>query len=137
MRFIRYWIPVVVWMGVIFFLSGRSSIQVADEPVINFLFFKTLHVIEFSLLFMLYFRALKNTLRIAIGINVFAVAFVLTLLYAVTDEIHQLFVPSREGRLRDVIIDAIGAGGAWIYLELLLPKAPKKLRSWAKRWGVG
>lgn len=122
MKFVRYWLPVVVWMTVIFFLSARESVQVADEPLINFLFFKTLHVIEYAILFVLYYRALKNK----------TAALLLTLLYAATDEIHQLFVPTREGRLRDVIIDAIGAGMSWILITHLLPQAPKKLRALAK-----
>jgi VanZ family protein len=32
----------------------------------------------------------------------------LSLLYAFSDETHQLFVPGREGKLSDVGIDAIG-----------------------------
>ncbi|MBQ2251230.1 MAG: VanZ family protein, partial [Lachnospiraceae bacterium] len=35
-------------------------------------------------------------------------AFVMTALYAATDEIHQLFVPGRAGRVTDVLIDCIG-----------------------------
>lgn len=132
MKFIRYWFPVIGWMAVIFILSGRESVQVADDFILNFLFFKTLHVIEYSILFVLYFRALKNTLRVSIGVNLLAVAFFLTLMYAATDEIHQMFVPTREGRLRDVIIDAIGATIAWISITRLLPRAPRKLRAWAK-----
>lgn len=31
------------------------------------------------------------------------------MLYACTDEYHQLFVPGRSGQLRDVMIDAVGA----------------------------
>ncbi|MEK9143211.1 MAG: VanZ family protein [Patescibacteria group bacterium] len=127
MKFIAVWLPVIAWMAVIFFLSGRSSVQVAEEPLINFLFFKTLHVIEYAVLFVLYFRALKN----AVG------AFLLTLLYAAIDEIHQMFVPTREGRLRDVIIDAIGATIAWISINQLLPRAPGKLRALAKKWEIG
>lgn len=34
--------------------------------------------------------------------------FLAGLLYAVTDEIHQLYVPGRAGQLRDVLIDACG-----------------------------
>lgn len=136
MKVIRYWLPVIIWMAVIFYLSGRASVKVADEPILNFLFFKTLHVIEYSILFVLYFRALKNTLRISIGVNIFATAFFLTLIYAMTDEIHQLFIPTREGRARDVIIDAIGALVSWILIKHLLPQAPKKLRDWAKSWGI-
>ena len=30
-------------------------------------------------------------------------------LYAATDELHQLFVPTREGTIRDVLIDTTGA----------------------------
>lgn len=129
MRFVRYWLPVMGWMGVIFFLSGRESTQVSDTQFINFLFFKTLHGIEYAVLFVLYLRA--------IGVNNCAAAFFLTLMYAMTDEIHQLFVPTREGRLRDVIIDAIGAGGAWIWIASMLPKAPKKLQRLARKWEIG
>lgn len=137
MKFIRYWFPVIVWMGVIFFLSGRSSVQVAEEPVINFIFFKTLHVIEYSILFALFVRALGNSYKFSKLFHLYLTAFLLTVVYAASDEIHQLFVPTREGRARDVIIDAIGAGGVWIYLQLLLPKAPKRLRVWAKNWEIG
>lgn len=137
MKAIAFWFPVIVWMAVIFFLSGGSSVQVADEPIFNFLFFKTLHVIEYSILFVLYFRALKNTLRISIGVNLLAVAFLLTLLYAITDEVHQRFVPTREGRIRDVIIDAIGAILAWISINYLLPRAPRKLHALAKSLEIG
>ncbi len=35
-------------------------------------------------------------------------AFVMTAVYAMTDEIHQLFVPGRAGRVTDVLIDCIG-----------------------------
>lgn len=127
MKFVRYWLPVIGWMVVIFFLSGRESTQVSDTQLINFLFFKTLHVIEYGILFLLSKRAIRNGMA----------AFFLTLLYAVTDEIHQVFIPTREGKLRDVIIDAIGAGIVWILIVEWLPRAPKKLRAWAKRWEIG
>ncbi len=39
------------------------------------------------------------------------------ILYAVSDEVHQLFVPGRGGQLTDVIIDTAGAGaGLGIYM---------------------
>lgn len=37
-------------------------------------------------------------------------ALVFTILYAVTDEIHQAFVPDRSCELRDIIIDSVAAG---------------------------
>src|SRR3990170_4609120 len=63
MRFVRYWLPMIGWMAVIFFLSGRSSVQVADEPLLNFIFFKTLHVIEYSILYILTLRALRQSMH--------------------------------------------------------------------------
>lgn len=127
MKFLRYWFPVIGWMAVIFFLSGRESTQVSDTQLINFLFFKTLHVIEYGILFLLSKRAMRNGMA----------AFLLTMIYAMTDEIHQIFVPTREGRLRDVIIDAFGAGIVWISIVKWLPRAPEKLRAWARNWEIG
>lgn len=39
-----------------------------------------------------------------------ATAFLLCFIYAVSDEIHQLFVPGRDGNIKDVLIDTAGAG---------------------------
>ena len=126
---IYWWGPSVLWMTVIFFLSSRHSVTVSPEYVWNFLFFKMLHLIEYAVLFLLNARAVNRGRTNADRTNRYVWAFALTILYAVTDEFHQRFVPSREGRLRDVIIDAIGAGLIWYFLLKLLPKAPQKLRS--------
>lgn len=118
----KRWGPLVVWMVIIFFFSSRESVEVSPDDLINFVFFKALHVVEYAMLFLFSVRAVKNR----------TTAFVLTILYAVTDEIHQTYVPTREGKIRDVIIDGIGASIAWYSLGQLLPKAPKKLARWAK-----
>jgi VanZ family protein len=133
---IYWWGPSVLWMTVIFSLSSRHSVTVSPEYVWNFLFFKTLHLIEYAVLFLLNVRAVNRGRTNADRTNRYVWAFALTILYAVTDEFHQRFVPSREGRLRDVIIDAIGAGLIWYFLLKLLPKAPQKLRSLAKRLAI-
>lgn len=127
MKALRLWLPAIVWMIVIFLLSSRQSVSVSPDYWLNFLFFKTLHVVEYAILFILYTRGLGGR---------FSYAFLLTILYAVTDEIHQTAVPTREGRVRDVIIDGIGAGIAWISMVTLLPKGPKKLKKWGRHWLV-
>lgn len=43
------------------------------------------------------------------GKSVFIYAILFTFCYAVSDEIHQLFVPGRSGEVRDVLIDTAGA----------------------------
>jgi VanZ family protein len=125
MKRLMVWIPPLLWMALIFALSSRHSVTVSSEYVLNFLFFKTLHVMEYAVLYALVYRASDNFLS----------SFIITILYAVSDELHQTLVPTREGKLRDVIIDALGATLAWHTLRQLLPKAPKKLKNWAKHWG--
>ncbi|MCX6791826.1 MAG: VanZ family protein [Candidatus Gottesmanbacteria bacterium] len=124
MKIVRLWGSVFVWMGVIFFFSTRQRIVVSNQDAVNFLFFKTLHVLEYALLYILTFRATKNPIT----------SFFIVILYASSDEIHQLFVVTREGTVRDVIIDSLGACLAWISIKKLLPKSPKKLRAWVKTW---
>jgi VanZ family protein len=50
-------------------------------------------------------------------------AWVLAVAYGLTDEFHQSFVPDRNGRLDDVVTDAIGAAVgvvvAWLVLSAL------------------
>ena len=47
------------------------------------------------------------------------VSLVLTVLCAVGDEIHQIFVPGRSGEIRDVIIDTCGAITGFLFLLFL------------------
>ena len=130
----RYWLPVVLWMVVIFLFSGREKVAITDSYALSFLFFKTLHLIEYIFLYIVSYRAFFNTVTNKNRALIYSL--ILTIIYAATDEIHQHFVPTREGRLRDVIIDSFGGGLGWIILVQLLPKASKKLKSVAKRWQI-
>ena len=59
-------------------------------------------------------------------LRVTAIAVVLTMLYALSDEVHQAFAPDRSGRVDDLGVDGIGAllgvGIAWLVLSRLAPK---------------
>lgn len=43
------------------------------------------------------------------GYRAIGLAFLICLLYAISDEVHQLFVPGRGCQIKDVIIDSVGA----------------------------
>ena len=81
---------------------------------------KGAHITEFavlnlSLLFALSFWDMK-------GVKWVRTAFLLTVLYACTDEFHQIFVPGRAGLIRDVLIDSIGPTvimGSYVLVRLL------------------
>ncbi len=99
-----YFLPSLIWMIIIFALSSRQSISVAEKPLLNFIFFKSLHVIEYCVLYILNVFALRKNL----SKHAFLYSAYLTIIYALSDEIHQMSVPSREGIFRDILIDGLG-----------------------------
>lgn len=144
----RYWLPVCAVMAAIFIAStdlGAShrtsrfigpllrwlKPDVTEQTVqgVQYLVRKCGHLTEYALLAMLAWRACRQPVQkeprpwnwedaaFAIG---FAAA------YAVSDEIHQAFVPTRDASLLDVLIDTVGAGlgilGIWV------------AGRWRKRW---
>ena len=122
-KVLRYWLPPVIWGALIFSVSSTTVPQVSEVYWQDFVAHKTAHVIEYGILGILVYRALlqekinkKQAVIFAIG-----VAF----LYGLTDELHQSFTPFRTSRLRDVIIDTIGATfSLWIISSIVLePKA--------------
>jgi VanZ family protein len=92
-------------MVIIFLFSSRQRVHVSDVFSLNFLFFKTLHVIEYAALYFLLYRA-RHTYKKTIPL--FSMPLFIAILYAISDEIHQTFVPTREGSPRDVLIDTGG-----------------------------
>lgn len=123
-KFIYYWLPPIALMGTIFMLSSRQNISVSEELFINFLFFKTLHMIEYAVLNFLTFRALFKTTDFKFP-DQLAIAFLVAVAYGITDEIHQTFVPSRSGSFRDIGIDLIGITSMYIFLRSYFPKLRK------------
>lgn len=120
------WILILLWCGFIFYQSGKPGFESSKESsfvldIINnfikmvtgtsrFLFpeiliRKTAHHIEYFILgfFLFYGFYNKEKLKRASGL-----AFLMGVLYAVTDEIHQYFIPGRAMRVLDVMIDSTG-----------------------------
>lgn len=72
---------------------------------------KLIHFGTFGVLAFLCWRALRDDSSTTTGSRWRGCgqAFGLTLLYAISDEFHQSFVPSRVGSAMDVLIDSCGA----------------------------
>lgn len=130
MRLVRY-VLLFLWAGVIFYLSsegsdassGRSEAVVAvvqgwgsavPAEVLSFWIRKSAHIAAYLIFGCLVYWVVR--LHLPIGRRVFWVSAGLVLLYALSDELHQLFVPGRSAELRDVAIDtvagAVGVGAA-------------------------
>ncbi|MDO4661216.1 MAG: VanZ family protein [Candidatus Saccharibacteria bacterium] len=87
----------------------QQAMPGVSTAILTFLVRKSAHIIAYFVLGILMYRALRITIRRWRTRTVASFALLSCSLYAVTDEIHQLFVPGRSGELRDVMIDSIAA----------------------------
>jgi VanZ family protein len=112
----RYWLPPLAWMGMIYYLSAQSTLPGPPQPLLDTLLKKGAHFGVYAGLAFWWWRALCSARRsfperLSNG-AVLALAFILTVLYAASDEFHQSFTPNRHPSLWDVLIDAAGAATA-------------------------
>ena len=96
----RY-LPPLALMGVIFWLSAQPSLD-SGLGVWDTVLRKIAHMLEFGVLWWLWWRALRHRSPVP--------ATVIALAYAISDEVHQSFVDGRFGSPVDVAIDAAGIG---------------------------
>ncbi len=99
------WIPPFALMGLIFLLSAQPNLY-SGLGLIDLVARKLVHVGEFALLCVLWWRALRT---VAPRRAALVMALAIAIGYAVTDELHQSSVPTRHGAPLDVAIDAAGA----------------------------
>lgn len=135
--------PVIFWMGIIFYMSqntgtssGSLSLKVTERfisilnvirgdsvseqaqmtqflhPIIR----KLAHMCEYAILLLFMVPAVGAWVKGEKKIYIYTLSFILTFLYACTDELHQLFIDGRAGRPTDVLIDAIGAAAALLMI---------------------
>jgi len=96
---LRLWGPVLVWAAVIFAFSSVPDLG-TGLGTWDLVLRKLAHVAEFAVLGALLVWALGSA----------RAAVLLGIAYAVSDELHQVFVPGRLGSPVDVAIDAVGVG---------------------------
>lgn len=130
-----YLIPVIIWMIFIFYMSGKTgqessgqsgkiSLFITDllekvrqdspqamqnlQDILELVIRKAAHMTEYAILFLLSYLA---TVKISMSQSRFynrSIAVLISLLYACSDEMHQLLVPGRSGKMIDVGIDMAG-----------------------------
>jgi VanZ family protein len=111
---IRFWAPVVIYMGILFWLSSRPSPGLLSEAP-DYL----LHGAAYFVLGILAVRALAKGLSGPFTFFEIAGGIVLAAVYGLSDEWHQSFVPGRDSSARDVLADSAGALAAGAGLLLL------------------
>jgi VanZ family protein len=147
--FLKYWLPLLIWLGVIF--VGSTNVMSAEHTsqyIVPFLLWlkpsmspkaiwtilvvarKCAHVTEYTVLALLLWRALRSvpTLR-AKTLTVFGAVLLGCALFAASDEFHQTFVKSRTPSVRDVLLDVGGALLGLLIGATFARRHPKRFRA--------
>ncbi len=110
----RLWAPVILWMIIIFTLSSIPGKEIPSVKIPHL--DKIVHSIEYFILGFLLIRAFSNS---ATGVNrTLLVAFSIFIAagFAITDELHQSFIPGRVTDIIDFMSDSMGSAvGILIY----------------------
>ena len=144
--FLKYWLPVLLWMALIFSASADArSYQHSStlfEPLLRWLFpqmsqahvelihhafRKCGHLAEYAVLALLLRRAIHGAKKKnppvapepgAVGWkwDEAGLALAIVFLYAASDEFHQIFVPNRTPLISDVLIDTLGGAAGLLLL---------------------
>ena len=142
-RFLKYWLPVLVWIAVIFI--GSSDLMSAEHtsrflgPFLRWLkpdisadaiakvqlfVRKAAHLSEYAILAILLWRALRRGTDLPAKMSLlFTAVWLVCGIFAIGDEFHQSFVTSRTASPHDVLTDICGATiGLVMYLMLTARK---------------
>lgn len=121
----RTWLrvlPAIVWMGVIFFLSHQPG-ETLEEGVLVWIQTVLPFVSDLNFGHFISYFILAVLVYIALGARWMnwrgkLLCIVICVLYGITDEFHQSFVPGRSPDLIDIRNDAIGAAIAMLIVSI-------------------
>ena len=148
-RFLKYWLLLLIWLGVIFI--GSTDLLSAEQTsrfivpillwlkpgmapettwIILVIMRKCAHVCEYAILALLLWRALRDGSAIRGKMSILFGAVLLgCAVFAASDEFHQSFVKSRTPSVRDVLLDIAGALLGLLIGVSFAHRRPKKPRS--------
>ena len=148
-RFLKYWLPLLIWLGVIF--VGSTSVMSAEHTsryIVPFLLWlkpgmspkaiwiilvfarKCAHVSEYAVLALLLWRAFRSIpIFRAKTLMVFGAVLMGCALFAASDEFHQMFVKSRTPSVRDALLDVTGALLGLLIAASFARRHPKQFRA--------
>lgn len=130
-KLLRYWLPVIIWAGIIFLFSANPTTRASQINWQDFVIKKSAHVFIYGVLSTLFYRALRGYDLKDQKAYFYSIFF--TVLYGFSDEFHQSFTPGREPTFRDVIFDTTGAVLAVYLISKYLPSTSGTINSLAKR----
>jgi VanZ family protein len=105
LRFLVFRFPALAYMAFIFYMSSGPVTSDTLHEVPDYL----LHTSGYVALYVLVFWAVHEGIHPSPGRGGFWLPAVVTILYGISDEYHQGFIPTRDSSWRDVGADAMGA----------------------------
>jgi VanZ family protein len=127
-RFIKYWLPVLVMIGLMYyastdFLSGENTRGIIEKILewlapditgrtimrINAFARRLAHVTEYAGLAWLLFRAFRADSLVRWRPRWVIYSLLTCIAWALLDELHQTFTRTRGGSIRDSLLDTAGA----------------------------
>jgi VanZ family protein len=117
--FLKYYLPVLLWAALIFTLS--SIPRLSPPPLGIRVSDKIYHFIEFAIFGLLLERTFRHLFSSRRRTAAILSAALTGILWAVLDEVHQMFVPGRDASLLDALADAAGVAAVctvmWLWTE--------------------
>jgi VanZ family protein len=145
---VRRYGPLILWLAFIFFAStGEFSAEntsriirplllwlfpgISEErlALAHFLIRKAAHFTEYAILAFLAARAFSTSSKEMLRRRWFFISLAIVVLYALTDEYHQSFVPSRTSSIYDSLIDMSGGLTLLCLYALWRWRKAKKMKS--------
>ena len=115
------WLLTLLWMAIIFYFSSIPNLKIT-EGFSDLILRKIAH---FSVYFILNFLLFRSIIQTNKSNKTVFYSTLFSILYAISDEIHQNFVPTRNFSFIDILIDS---AGVFTFLFLLKrSKFPQKL----------
>jgi len=103
---IRRWLPLIVWIVMIFGLSSIPGLS-SDDLRLPTGFDKIVHFIEYAIFAMLYYRGLSYG-GVRIRWSIVIIVILSGIAFAALDEMYQSYIPRRDSSLYDLVMDSAG-----------------------------
>jgi VanZ family protein len=117
LRIVGYWGPVCLYAAFIFYLSSQSFFPDTLPSYLEKLGDKSHHMMAYGLFGLLWYRAFRFCGGSWAAPRAVLLAILASMLYGITDEMHQSFVPLREPDVWDVVADTVGAAAAVLAVD--------------------
>ena len=114
-RFVVFKLPALAYMAFIYYTSSGP----VTSPTLNAIPDYYLHALGYSFLCVLVFWALHERIDVSNGRGGYSLPILITVLYGISDEFHQSFVPARDSEIKDVVSDSVGAMLGIVFVIIL------------------